>query len=80
MIIMSNRVVKIVVFDSIVDDIGSVVDIVLFIEEKEVLECKDESLFVDVKVIVAEVSFDVDAGKSVDIFCPDKVIINYFSD
>ena len=75
MIIMSNGVVRTVVFDLMVDDIGSNVDIVIFIEEKEVVECKEELVFVDVKVIVAEVSFDVDAGKLVDTFCPDKDII-----
>ena len=77
---MSNRVVRIVVFDIMVDDIAGVVDVVVFIEEKEVVECKDEPVFVDVKVVVAEVSFDVDAGKLVDIFRCDKDIINHLSD
>ena len=77
---MSNRVVRIVVFDLMVDDIGSVVDIVIFIEEKEVVVCKDESFFVDFKIVVAEVSFDVDAGKLVDIFRRDKDIINHLRD
>ena len=63
-----------------VDDIAGVVDVVVFIEEKEVVECKDEPVFVDVKVVVAEVSFDVDAGKLVDIFRCDKDIINHLSD
>ena len=77
---MSDRVVRIVVFDSMVVVIGSVVDIVIFIEEKEVVVCKDESFFVDFKIVVAEVSFDVDAGKLVDIFRCDKDIINHLSD
>ena len=77
---MSNRVVRIVVFDIMVDDIAGVVNVVIFIEEKEVVECKDEPVFVDVKVVVAEVSFDVVAGKLIDIFCQDKDIINHFTD